>query len=263
MAITILQVIDTILDAVPGAQREETVDIIKAGDASQPVKGIVTTFMASYAVIRKAVSLGANLIITHEPTFYNHLDQVGWLESDPVYQQKRKLIDDNGLVIWRFHDNWHIHQPDGLLTGLVKQLGWEGFADPQEPGVFHLPPISLADLAASFKSKLNIHTLRMVGKPEMICRKVGILVGAWGGTNQILFYGKNNPDVLVCGEIAEWETSEYVRDAVAQGKQKALLVLGHANSEEPGMSYLVEWLQPRFPGIAIHHVPIGDAFLYR
>ena len=67
-------------------------------------------------------------------------------------------------------------------------------------------------------------------------------------------------DVLVCGEIDEWETSEYVRDAVAQGKDLALIVLGHANSEEPGMKWLVESLGSRFPDVTITHVPVGDAF---
>ena len=64
------------------------------------------------------------------------------------------------------------------------------------------------------------------------------------------------------GEVREWETSEYARDAVAQGRDKALIVLGHAKSEEPGMAYLVEWLQPLVPGVTITHVPVGDAFRY-
>ena len=64
------------------------------------------------------------------------------------------------------------------------------------------------------------------------------------------------------GEVREWETSEYARDAIAQGRAKALIVTGHASSEEPGMEYLVEWLQPLVPGVPITHVPVGDAFKY-
>ena len=49
---------------------------------------------------------------------------------------------------------------------------------------------------------------------------------------------------------------------VAQGKRKALVVLGHANSEEAGMKWLVEWLRPRFPDVKATHVGVGDPFYF-
>src|SRR5215207_6665798 len=104
-------VIDNILTAIPNAPFPETVDVIKTGDPTQEVTGIVTTFLATRAILQRAVELGANFVITHEPTFYNHLDETDWLAEDPVYQAKRKFIDEHKLVIWRFHDYWHSHQP--------------------------------------------------------------------------------------------------------------------------------------------------------
>ena len=71
---TIQQVIDLILTKIPGAPFSETVDTIKSGDGQQEVKGIVTTMFATIDVINKAAALGANFIIAHEPTFYNHRD---------------------------------------------------------------------------------------------------------------------------------------------------------------------------------------------
>ena len=69
-------------------------------------------------------------------------------------------------------------------------------------------------------------------------------------------------EVLVCGEVREWETTEYVRDAVQAGFKKGLIVVGHALSEEPGMEGLVSWLQPRVPDVPVTHVPAGDPFRY-
>jgi len=69
-------------------------------------------------------------------------------------------------------------------------------------------------------------------------------------------------DVLIVGETPEWETVEYARDAMIQGRSQALIVTGHANSEEPGMHWLVDWLRPKFPNIAIQHVPVGDPFMF-
>ena len=89
---TIQQVIDALLADIPGAPFPNTVDTIKSGDPTQPVKGIVTTMFATDAIIRNTISLGANFIIAHEPTFYNHTDETDWLSDDPVFRFKKNLL---------------------------------------------------------------------------------------------------------------------------------------------------------------------------
>ena len=61
---------------------------------------------------------------------------------------------------------------------------------------------------------------------------------------------------------ASSDPREYARDAVLQGRHKALIVLGHANSEEAGMKWLVEWLAPLVPDVPIIHVSAGDPFRF-
>ncbi len=255
---SIQAVIDTIVAAMPPNPGDETVDTIKAGDPGQAITGIVTTFLATSAVIRRAVELGANLVITHEPTFYNHQDATDWLQDDPVYKVKRDLIDHHHVVIWRFHDGWHRHRPDGIATGVLKALGWEQYAADGRPDLCTLPPTPLRELVDEVKTQLQIPTVRVTGDPETICRRVGLRVGAPGGRAQIGTMRREELDVLICGEINEWETCEYVRDAAAAGQQRALVVLGHANSEEAGMKWLAEWLRQRLPELAVTHVPAGD-----
>jgi putative NIF3 family GTP cyclohydrolase 1 type 2 len=263
MTRTIQSVIDTILEAIPGAPLAETVDTFKSGDPAQPVTGIVTTFLASYAVIQRAAELGANLIITHEPTFYNHLDETVWLEDDAVYQAKRALLDEYGIVVWRFHDSWHMHQPDGIMTGVARVLEWEAYLPGNSMPLFTLPETTVGALAAELKVKLGADTVRVVGDLRMSCSRVGLMVGAAPGEWHIrLMSERQEMDVLVAGEINEWETCEYVRDAIAQGRKLALIVAGHANTEEPGMGYLVEWLRARVPDVPMTHVPVGDPFQF-
>jgi len=262
MSLTIQSIIDRILKDIPGAPLEQTVDTFKCGDPSQKVTGVVTTFLASVDVIQKTIALGANFIITHEPTYYNHLDEVGELKDNPIYQAKRRLLDDHGIVVWRFHDHWHMHKPDGITTGVVRQLGWGKFLETEDRPIFKLPQTSLHDLIVDVKIKLGIDTVRVVGDLEMPCQRVALLVGAPPAKWQLMFLAMEGIDVLFTGEINEWETSEAARDAIAQGKAKALVVLGHANSEEPGMAYLVEWLRERFPDLPVTHIPVGDAFKF-
>ena len=256
---TIQQVIDMALAATPYDPAQDTVDTVKTGDPHQPVRGIVTTFLASYEVIEQAIAKGANFIIVHEPTFYNHLDETAWLTHDPIYQSKRRLIDDHGLVIWRFHDYWHQHQPDGIMIGVLRALGWSSYADADSPYFCTLPPTTLEDLVAHLKSSLGIPSVRLLGQPGMICRRVVLAVGAPGARMHIDALGRMDVDVAVCGEINEWDTNEYVSDAMRLGKHKALIVTGHAASEEAGMLYLAEWLRERIPGVPITHIPNRSA----
>ncbi|GCE22947.1 Nif3-like dinuclear metal center hexameric protein [Dictyobacter kobayashii] len=140
MARKIQEVIDLIVAEIPGAPLEDSIDTFKCGDPEQEVTGIVTTFTATIDVLRQAVSQGANLIITHEPTFYEHRDNTDWLDEDPVYTAKRAFIDEHKLTIWRFHDYWHMHDPDGIQMGVEKVLGWENYEHTDNHYVIHIPP---------------------------------------------------------------------------------------------------------------------------
>jgi putative NIF3 family GTP cyclohydrolase 1 type 2 len=256
--LTIQDAIETIVAATAVAPLADTVDTVKTGDPTRPLTGIVTTFLATAEVIARAAELGANLIITHEPTFYNHHDETAWLESDAVYQAKRRLIDDHDIVIWRFHDYWHRTRPDGILRGLLERLGWDHEGEIGYPVIATIAPLPLAELAGLVKARLGIASVRVSGPPDLVCRRVGLLAGAPGGRMQIATLGRDAVDVVLCGEINEWETCEYVRDAVFFGRPKGLIVVGHQPSEEDGMAYLASWLGPRLPTVAITHVPAGD-----
>ena len=95
-----------------------TVDTIKAGDPNTPVTGIATTFLDTMDVLREAVRREDNLIITHEPTFYNHLDDTKFFIDDPVYKEKLAFIERHHLVIFRLHDEIHADRTDHILAGM-------------------------------------------------------------------------------------------------------------------------------------------------
>ena len=255
---TIQEAIETILSAVKVAPLPDTVDTVRTGDPTRPLTGVVTTFMATSAVITRAAELGANLIITHESAFYIHREDTEWLADDPVYQAKRRLIDEHGIVIWRFHDYWHRTRPDGLVVGILERLGWEHDDAVQQSYVATIEPRTLVELAAEIKTRLGVPAVRVAGPDGLLCRRVGLLVGAVGGRMQIAALGRDDVDAIICGEINEWETSEYVRDAGLLGRPKGLIVVGHAASEEDGMAYLARWLRPHLPDVPITHVPVGD-----
>lgn len=257
---TVRQVIAALLADIPGAPFPNTVDTIKTGDIDQPVRGIVTTMFATNEVIAKTIQLGANFIIAHEPTFYNHEDATTWLGDDPVLKAKQRVLKQNGIAVWRFHDGIHRHNPDGIRIGVMQALGWEKLYDPNNPPLVVLPPTRMNDIVALLKKKLGIEHLKYIGNLDQVCSKLVLMPGASGGQRQIGAIQQYQPDLLICGELNEWETSEYVRDARFIGGKVGLVVLGHSVSEEPGMEWLVAVLKEKAAGIPVTHVVSGDAF---
>jgi len=263
---TVGQVIAALLADIPGAPFPNTVDTIKAGRMDQSVTGIVTTMFATNEVIERTIRLGANFIIAHEPTFYNHEDATKWLGDDPVLKAKQGVLKQHGIAVWRFHDGIHRHNPDGIRMGVMQALGWEKLYDPNNPSLVVVPPTRLKDVIALLKNQLGIDHLKYIGDLEQSCSKLVLMPGASGGQRQIGAIQQYQPDLLICGELNEWETSEYVRDARFLGQPSgakfgiALVVLGHSVSEEPGMEWLVGVLKEKAPGIPVTHVVSGDAF---
>src|SRR5580765_3933719 len=125
---------------------KETVDTFKSGDPDAPVTGIAVTMMATLDVLQRAAANNQNLIITHEPTFYDHQDKASEVpqgEKDPVLVEKRAFIEKNHLIVWRFHDHWHRMKVDGIEAGNVRFLGWEKYQDPSNPYRFTIPETTI------------------------------------------------------------------------------------------------------------------------
>ena len=260
---TAQQVIERIQASTGGDWKGPTVDTFKAGDPNTPVTGIATTFTPTMSVLKRAATSGKNLIITHEPTFYNHLDQTALVQNDPVYLDKQRFIAQHHMVIWRFHDHWHqapLLKHDGILQGMTAELGWQRYQSRDDAHKFDLPETNLKALAADLRRRLHSNIIRVVGSPDMKVTGVYFLPGASGEVKQIHGLEKPGVQVLVAGEASEWETVEYTRDASEQGRQKALILLGHAVSEETGMSECAEWLKTILPGVAVEFIPAGEPF---
>lgn len=263
------EVVDVVLE-LNGKQRiEPTCDQLIEGDWGREVTGVVTTFMATVDVIRRAIEMGCNLIITHEPVYFTGIDHPDWLADDAVYHRKKALIDENRLSIWRYHDHMHAGNEDLIYAGLLKDLGWKEYLNTElpHPHCYTIPPMSMADLVDFFKEKLGMDVVRIVGRMDMECSRIGILVG--GGslglgdeTMPATLMNEQQLDVIVCGEITEWTLSAYVRDAAALGLNKAIIIVGHERSEEPGMKELANLLQPLLKGVPVRFSDAREPFVY-
>ena len=162
------------------------------------------------------------------------------------------------MVVFRLHDVVHMVSPDRIATGLIQELGWQAFMKGPDPYRFTLPKTSVLDLSRELATKLNAQTLRVVGNPKLEIMKAAILPGASGLQKQVSALRRDDVEVLLVGESAEWEAVEYARDASEQGRPKALILLGHEVSEEAGMKICAEDLRPLFPKLEVIHIPAGQ-----
>ena len=259
--ITAQEVVAEIQKQVGVEWQKETVDTFKAGNPDTPVTGIAVTMMATMDVLQRASAKGLNFVITHEPTFYAHLDTPeGMPESDPVWAEKRAFIEKHRMVVWRFHDHWHMRKPDGIEAGMVRSLGWEKFQNPENQYLFVMPETTVKKLAEEVANKLGSPVIRVVGEPEMKVTKVGFSPGAAGFERETHALERDDVQVLLVGETREWETVEYAADAVSQGRNKALIVIGHIPSEQAGMEECARWLKGFVKTVPVEFVAAKQPF---
>ncbi len=237
-----------------------TVDVLKDGDPKTAVKGIVTTMFATMDVLKKAVELKCNLIIAHEPLYYNHLDNTEAFKNDPVFQQKQKFIHDNKLVVWRFHDYIHRMRPDGILQGMVSKLGWQKYMVNGNYSQFTLPETNLEGLLKDLKKTFPGNAFYIIGNKDLKVKNVRLAPGAPGSAMHIRLLEDAGVDVVIAGEAQQWETYEYTRDAVSQGVKKAIIFLGHIPSEEAGMEFCASWLKGFIKDVPVHFVESGPSY---
>lgn len=252
-----------------GPDIENTVDVLLSGHPRTEVTGIAMTFMPSYNILSRAADLGLNLVIAHEAPFYQHRGKVDILDQDNVYRAKIGLIEKAQIAIFRFHDHMHRCDPDQIAMGLIRDLGWSDFVGkskmnasfPLKTPPLTIPTMSVGEIARFIKKQMDIPFVRVVGDLTWPCSRVGILPGYCGGASlTIPFFQYEDLDLIITGEGPEWETPEYVRDAVSLNKHRALLILGHGKSEESGMRYLAESVSGWFPTVRVEFIKEEQPF---
>jgi putative NIF3 family GTP cyclohydrolase 1 type 2 len=252
-----------VIDRVHGQLQAEGIDILAEGQTvdrfiignpDAAVRGIATAFMCTFDVMQRAHAAGLSLIISHEPTFWNHSDNVSDFASDPTYQIKKRYAEENGLTVWRFHDHWHKRRPDPIGAALSRKLG---IATVDTIGaVIEMPPIRLGDLVRRIEVAFDTSNLRFWGNPDrIVCRL------RWGGHLLRQIAGQD-ADVFFWPEPKEFNTFEYFRDADELGLERCIIGATHELLEEWGMQEpCADWVRALVSEVPV--MPLRTAELYR
>lgn len=239
----------------------KTCDTCKAGDPDAEISRVAVSMFATPDVVRQAKAFGAELLIVHEPTYYNHMDVHS---DDPLECEKRRFIEESGITVWRYHDHPHATAPDIIAAGEMKYLELDGeieYTDIFDLVHVHLrEPMTPRQLAKRMEEKLGIAHVRVCGAADAPCTEISGMFGTPGGVFNEL--KREGTEILLTGEACEWMLGEYARDAAQLGHKKALLIMGHIGSERDGMRYTTELVQKMHPELDTRYIECGEVYTY-
>jgi len=233
-----------------------TVDTCKTGSLERDVQKLAVCFIATPRVIHDAARWGADMILTHEPTFYTHEDHA---DNDDVTLAKQALIAETDMLICRFHDGMHTATPDLINQGFIRQATLSGHL--LDSIHFQLEEAMTGrELATLIKVRCNLQQVRIMGSVNKPIRVLGLYLGAPDGETVFRDLKEGRSDCVLIGEVCEWSIGEYVRDASQLGFTKTVLALGHVGSERDGMRALAEELTTQVSAVETQYFESDEVF---
>jgi putative NIF3 family GTP cyclohydrolase 1 type 2 len=264
---TASDILEHFLSVGDWVDREKTVDRIIAGDPHRPVRRALVTWMSTFEAARAAAARGCQLIVTHEPTFWEHRHELDHLaqERDPARRElgerKRRFIEEQGMVVLRCHDVWDAMPEVGIPWAWARFLGLGSAPAAAVPHGYmqryDIPPVGLdafAQRVAARTATIGEPAVQVVGDPEQMVSKVGIGTGCYC---QPAAFQQLGCDLSITCDDGNWYWRE-IQCAADAGH--AIIRVNHGTSEEPGMVTLAQYLRRTFPDIEVEHLPHGSCF---
>lgn len=177
---------------------------------------------------------------------------------DPVYSGKNAFIDTHKLVVFRLSQHWNQRKPDPRALGVAAAMGWEHKAS-EDALRYDVSAITLEALVGQLKKTLGTRGgIRVIGDRRTTVRKIGLLPGFTVIKDAIAMLP--DVDVLITGEVQEWESATYAQDVVFAGVKKGFVSIGRVVNEAAGMQVCAGWLKTVVPEVPVRFVPAGDPY---
>jgi len=233
---------------------DQTVDTFKSGDQQAEIQGIAVGWMSYTWALQRAVELGCNVFVTHEPTYFDHYDKDERMFTMPGVREKQQFIEQSGLIVLRCHDLWDqmpgIGIPDswGDLLGLSGAIDGKGYY--RVYNVSGKTALQVAQQVALRTQPFGQGMVQLLGPADKRVTRLGLGTGAI--TPLLGMIHQFHIDLAICTDdgFTYWRDGAYAIDMGIP-----VIVVNHAVSEEAGLMNLVQHLRSRFPEIPVHHIP--------
>ncbi len=162
-------------------------------------------------------------------------------------------------MVFRLTQHWNQRKPDPRAQGLATAMGWTKYKTSDDALRYEVPGISLEALASQLKKTLGTRGgLRAIGDRTLTVRKIGLLPGYTMIQASIAMMP--GVDVIVAGEVQEWESPTYAQDVAFAGVKKGFISIGRVINEAPGMQVCADWLKTIVPEVPVRFISAGDPY---
>jgi len=178
---------------------------------------------------------------------------------DPVYAGKNDFIAKHKLVVFRLTQHWNQRKPDPRAVGLATAMGWTKHQVAGDALRYEIPAVTFDALASQLKKTLGARGgIRAIGDRAMPVRVIGLLPGYTPIQASIAMLP--GVDVIVAGEVQEWESATYAQDVAFAGLKKGFISIGRVVNEAPGMQVCADWLKTIVPEVPVRFISAGDPY---
>ena len=162
-------------------------------------------------------------------------------------------------MIFRLTQHWNERTPDPRAHGLATAMRWTKYRVGDDALRYDVPAMTLEALAGQLKKNLGTRgSIRAIGDRAMSVRRIGLLPGYTMIQASIAMLP--HVDVIVAGEVQEWESATYVQDVAFAGVKKGFISIGRVVNEAPGMQVCADWLKTIVSEVPVRFISAGDPY---
>ncbi|MFH1086752.1 MAG: Nif3-like dinuclear metal center hexameric protein [Chloroflexota bacterium] len=231
---------------------DATCDGIKYGDPDTVVKGIAVGWQSLQSALEEAHGRGCNLFVTHEPTFYSHMDNDEALKASAPARRKRAFLDHTGMVVYRCHDVWDVFPRLGIVDAWSEFLGLGApVAQRKYYNLHDVSPTTVWELAQRIRravAPLRQQAVQLVGCKWQTVHRLAVGTGAITNVRTMVELGA---DVVLATDDGAvlWRDGAWMADAGLP-----MIIVNHMTAEIPGLHKLAEYLAGQFPDVPVEFV---------
>lgn len=229
------------------------------GRREQEIKKILVALDATNQAVKKAVEVGADMILTHHPMVFSPVKQVN---DDDFLGEKLLTLIEERICCYAMHTNYDIAggmaEICGTRMNLQKAEPFEvmGEKDGRLVGIgqtgFLPEPMSLKECAREVKKSFGLSEVLIYGELDRQVEWAAISPGS--GRSMLKEAKKKQIDVLITGDIGHHEGLD------SKDMGFAVIEAGHYGLEQVFIQHLCEYLEQQTEDVEV--VPYYEGMPY-
>ncbi len=231
-----------------------TTDVFLHGDPQVEIRRTAVTWLATNEVVRAAAAAGCNFLICHEGAFYPQLEK--YSSEQLHFAEKRKLLDDLGMTLYRCHDAWDRFPVLGIVDSWAEYLGFE--TEPRDVSSFYKVCLTgglcvreVAEQVLEKTGPLGQKWVSIMGDPN---RVVSRLVVGTGAITRLPEMAEVGGDLFLTTDDGMHST---YNGLWSLDLGHSVITVCHSTSEIPGMINLKKYLDVTYPEMKAVYLPCG------